>query len=125
MSDSRSPGMRGRLGDSKGDAGTHEGAMKNTSSWSSEVASRSHGCHLKDVQGVDDQDIVVEALLEVISVHLEDFQPCPLGVKLGEGLPNETEVQHLDEIIRLLVVHAQGMHLLQEVLPGLFQGHVH
>ena len=33
--------MSGRRGDSKGDAGTHDGAMKNTSSWSPDVASSS------------------------------------------------------------------------------------
>ena len=41
ISDSRSPGARARRGDSNGDAGTHDGAMKKTSSWRSADASSS------------------------------------------------------------------------------------
>ena len=41
ISASRSPGARARRGDSNGDAGTHDGAMKNTSSWRSADASSS------------------------------------------------------------------------------------
>ena len=95
ISDSRSPGARARRGDSNGDAGTHDGAMKKTSSWRSADASSSQWTpsdaeHVRDLVRVGDDGRRPERQHEARELVDEQLHRLEVHVRVDEARARRT-----------------------------------